>query len=98
MTMTELDSLNKYITEKVFNKCWHEERDWASRCIKCERHPTPNTDFTTPEGWWKLWNEVRIDPELWRKLKYDYQWEEWETLDLQQRCEYIARFKGWKGE
>ena len=69
------EELNKYLTEAM-GECWHawDFQDMPFRCIKCkEYHPESggiNNDFSTWEGFGKLW-EWSIKQPWWNDfVKY----------------------------
>jgi hypothetical protein len=63
---------DQFLTE-MMGECWHipelykqESGFFGFKCDKCKEklRPYPNTDFSTPEGFFKLWNYCK-DQEWW---------------------------------
>jgi hypothetical protein len=53
-SMSERD---KFLTEQM-GECWHkpEDKPHFARCIYCDSVTYENTSFSTPDGFFKLWN------------------------------------------
>jgi hypothetical protein len=65
---------DQFLTE-MMGECWHE---WGCSlklesvaCIKCGESFFDNTDFSTPEGFFRLWNYCK-EQEWWGEFIYTY--------------------------
>jgi hypothetical protein len=105
---------DEFIHEKVRGLCWHIPVGTSTGmeyiCNKCrislKSHITKkaNSDYSSPSGWWKLW-EWSKNQEWWHKFLMD----KWgfcnplnsyinlSLVDLQTFPDAIAKFHGWKG-
>ncbi len=62
-----MNERDKFLTEEVLNECWHEwgwQHDTPKghyKCILCHEIELDknNNDFSTPEGFFKLWNAAK---------------------------------------
>lgn len=60
---------DKRLTEAM-GECWHEKKPvLVPQCIKCFKTDYVQNDFSTPDGFFKLWNWAQ-GQEWWRKFQH----------------------------
>jgi hypothetical protein len=77
-------TIDQFITEQVLGECWHESSGMTWICGNCKTDigwkgsnansvavKTLNNDFSTPEGFFKLWNFSR-EQDWWSQFVLGY--------------------------
>ena len=81
MKMTNQE-VNKFLTEKVFDECWHEFKDSYSKCLKCgsRKYGYPSgvkeiieeNDYFTNEDCMTLWLKIQTLGNTWDCMRSSF--------------------------
>ena len=87
---------DQFLTE-MMGECWHEWDGGCSYiCDKCNKKYKHNPNFSTSNGFFKLWNFCK-EQEWWMKFIYKKIFIGHEPdINPETFANAIAKFKGWK--
>ncbi len=106
---------DEFITEKVLGGCWHEfgemKIEKSKTFVECKRCrwrigfyeslEYRNLDFSTWEGFGKLWNFCRTQDKFWDTLNWGIEWPNEiyiGYIDPDKFADKVAKDWGWEGE
>ncbi len=93
-----MNERDKFLTEEVLNECWHEwgwQHDTPKghyKCILCHEIELDknNNDFSTPEGFFKLWNAAKEKD--WWVAFWDSDYEDSDLIQPWPKTDYMTHY------